>query len=105
MARRTLNRRELRDAAESADPAEPKKKAKKAAKKKSAGTKPRTRSSTKKEAVVGGIKLVWGVFDNSNEQVQTFGYGDRKKADKLAAELTAKHGSTHFVKPVKEPMG
>lgn len=103
MARRTLNRRELRDAAEQADSPGTKKVAKKKAVKKKAST--TSRSRTKKAAApVGGLKLVWGVFDASNESVKTFQYRDRKKADKLAADLTAKHGSTHFVKPVKEPM-
>lgn len=106
MARRTLNRRELRDAAETAETADKTddKKATAKKKKKKAATKSRSTSKAKKETPVGGVKLVWGVFDNSNENVATFDYPERKKADKLAAELTAKHGSSHFVKPVKEPI-
>ena len=104
MARRTLNRRELRDAAEQVENDGTEEGTKKAAKKASSTTKPRSRSK-KKAAPVGGLKLVWGVFDASNERVKTFEYRDRKKADKLASDLTAKHGSTHFVKPIKEPLG
>ena len=107
MARRTLNRRELRDAAQEVESdGKPAKTAKKkAAKKKASTAKPRSRSKKAKEAPIAGMKLVWGVFNNSNECVETFEYRDRKKADKLAAQLAKKHDSSHFVKPIKEPMG
>ena len=104
MARRTLDRRELRDAAQETESDE-KTATKKAAKKKASTAKPRSRAKKAKEAPIAGLKLVWGVFNNSNECVETFEYRDRKKADKLAEQLAKKHDSSHFVKPVKEPMG
>ena len=50
------------------------------------------------------MKVVWGVFSNSNQRVATFDYPKRKDADDLAAKLTTDKKSTHFVQPVKEPM-
>lgn len=64
-------------------------------------TKPRTRTRTPK---ITRMKVVWGVFSNSNQRVATFDYPKRKDADELAAKLSADKKSTHFVQPVKEPM-
>jgi hypothetical protein len=50
------------------------------------------------------LRVVWGVFNNSNQCVQTFEYPKRKQAEDHAAKLTAEKKSTHFVQPVKEPM-
>ena len=89
MARRILNRRELReesDAAERADVdvlpgaegregAEERKPAKKAAKRKS-------RSKANKEV---RLKAFWGVFTQTLTQVGQFEYDQREEADKRAA--------------------
>ena len=91
MARRILNRRELRsesDAAERLGPvAEPEEKVedeKRGAKKASA--KPRkSRSKTPKEV---RLKAFWGVFSQSLAQVAQYEYGQRPDADKRATELT-----------------
>src|SRR5262249_45466572 len=72
----------------------PKKKAKKPAK-------PRTRTRTPK---ITRMKVVWGVFNNTNQRVATFDYPKRKEADDVAAKLTGDKKSTHFVQPIKEPM-
>jgi hypothetical protein len=64
-----------------------------------AKTKPRSRT-----AKVTRMKVVWGVFNNSNQRVATFDYPKRKEADDKAAQLTADKKSTHFVQPVKEPI-
>jgi hypothetical protein len=61
--------------------------------------KPRTRTPK-----VTRMKVVWGVFNNSNQRVAVFDYPKRKEADEKAAQLTADKKSTHFVQPVKEPM-
>jgi hypothetical protein len=61
--------------------------------------KPRSRS-----AKVTRMKVVWGVFDNSNRCVATFDYPRRKEANELVAKLTAEKKNTHFIQPVKEPM-
>jgi hypothetical protein len=62
--------------------------------------KPRKSRATK----TARIKIVWGVFDNSNRRVAAFDYPKRAEADALAAKLTADKKSTHFVQPVKEPI-
>ena len=64
-----------------------------------AKTKPRART-----AKVTRMKVVWGVFNNSNQRVAVYDYPKRKEADEHAARLTADKKSTHFVQPVKEPM-
>ena len=61
--------------------------------------KPRSRA-----AKVTRMKVVWGVFNNSNQRVAVYEYPKRKEADEHAARLTADKKSTHFVQPVKEPI-
>ncbi|MCS6849682.1 MAG: hypothetical protein NZ700_00765 [Gemmataceae bacterium] len=70
-------------------------------KKKSLKTKAKPRPRTPK---VTRMRVVWGVFNNSNQRVATFDYPKRREADELAAKLTAEKKNTHFVQPVKEPM-
>lgn len=75
------------------------KKKKKAAPKES---KPR-RSRTAK---VVRMKVIWGVFNNSNQCVAKFDYPKRKEADEHAAKLAAAKTPPQpfFVQPVKEPI-
>lgn len=72
------------------------------AKKKAApkAAKPRARS---RAAKIVRLKLVWAVFNNSNQRVATFDYPRRKEADELAQKLTTDKKNMHFVQPVKEP--
>jgi hypothetical protein len=49
-------------------------------------------------------RVVWGVFNNSNQCVATYEYPKRQEAEQHAARLTADKKSTHFLQPVKEPM-
>ncbi len=49
-------------------------------------------------------KVVWVVFNNSNQRVATYDYPKRKEADEHAARLTAEKKLTFFVQPVKEPI-
>jgi hypothetical protein len=63
-----------------------------------AKAKPRSRASK-----ITRLKVVWGVFNNSNQRVATYEYPRRKEAEEHAAKLTADKKSTHFVQPVKEP--
>jgi hypothetical protein len=81
----------------------PKKKPKKAKKppKEKAPAKPRKSRATKKST---RMRVVWAVFNNSNNRVATFDYPKKSDADALASKLTADKKSTHFVQPVKEPM-
>jgi hypothetical protein len=63
--------------------------------------KPKARSRTAK---VTRMKVVWGVFNNSNQCVATFDYPRRQDAVDMVAKLTAEKKNTHFLQPVKEPM-
>ena len=49
-------------------------------------------------------KVVWVVFNNSNQKVASFDYPKKKEAEEHAAKLSADKKSTFFVQPVKEPM-
>ena len=50
------------------------------------------------------MKVVWGVFSNSNQRVAVYEYPKRKEAEEHALRLTTDKKSTHFVQPVKEPI-
>jgi hypothetical protein len=107
MARRTLNRKELRaanDAAEAADAAdtteeedgdEAKPAVKKPAKK---------RKSRSKADKIVRYKAFWGVFNQSLKRVAMFEYHERSTAEKKAEELSGSQKSPHFIRPVKEPI-
>ncbi|MSR57953.1 MAG: hypothetical protein EXS05_09795 [Planctomycetaceae bacterium] len=107
MAKRTINRRELREQAEAAeklgtgaDGSEKKKvKAAKEPKKKAA-PKPK-RSKTK---LIVRKRMLWGVFSASMKEEGRFPYAEREAADNRAVELAAKHKRTYFVQPIKEPI-
>src|SRR5713226_5281327 len=118
MARRILNRKDLRadyDAAErkkqeddegdeeeeqdedeEEEEEEPPKK-KKPVKEPKPKAKPRSRA-----AKITRMKVVWGVFNNSNQRIAVYDYPKKKEADDHAARLTADKKSTHFGQPVKE---
>lgn len=49
-------------------------------------------------------RVVWGVFNNSNQRVATYDYPKRKEADEHAARMTGEKKLTFFVQPVKEPI-
>jgi cobalamin biosynthesis protein CobT len=52
------------------------------------------------------MKVVWGVFNNSNQCVAKFDYPKRKEAEEHATKLAAAKTPPQpfFVQPVKEPM-
>jgi hypothetical protein len=89
------------DEEEEVDEAAEAPKAKKKAKAPAKAPKAKTRTRTPK---VTRMKVVWGVFNNSNQRVATFDYPKRKDADDLASKLSNDKKTTHFVQPVKEPM-
>lgn len=118
MARKTMNRKELRRQAEAAeeleeeeiedevddgddadddesgdDEDEPK------AKKKKAPAKKKTRVKTPKEV---RLKAFWGVFNQSMKRVALFEYSEKKAAQKKADELSTSQKTPHFIQPVKE---
>src|SRR5688500_13499118 len=96
MARKIVNRLQLREEAEQAERAAASGEAK-PAKKKAA-----PRKSRKKEAVEARIKLFWGVFNQSLKRVALYEYSQRTQADKKAQELSQRGKAPHFVQKVKE---
>lgn len=95
MARKIINRKELRREGEAAEKAG-------GATKTAEVKKPVKRKSRAKAAKEVRLKAFWGVFNQSLKQVARFEHSERKQADKKAAELTASHKTPHFVQPVKE---
>jgi len=98
MARRTLNRHELRAAAEAAEAlginTPPERKA-------------RTESTERrpKPAPEARMRVVWAVCDLGGRTVATFEYPNKADAEAHALELKAKGKGNHFVRSLKEPMG
>jgi len=98
MARRTLNRHELRAAAEAAEalglntPSE---------------RKPRSEPVERrpKPAPTARMRVVWAVCDIGGRTVATFDYPNKADAEACAAELKKKGKGNHFVRSLKEPMG
>lgn len=100
MARKIVNRKELRrenDAAEEMEGEEGK--AEKPAK---AAAKKPARKSRAKTAKEVRLKAFWGVFNQSLKRVAVFEYSQRADADKKAADLNSSQKSPHFVQLVKE---
>jgi hypothetical protein len=95
MARKVVNRKELRAETEAAEKRD-------STKKKAEPTKKPKRKSRSKAAAEVRLKAFWGVFNQSLKRVALFEHNERKKAEKKAAELTASGKSPHFVQPVKE---
>jgi hypothetical protein len=104
MARKTLNRRELREESDAAAKvkAEGEGEAAGAVAKKPAKAPPVKRKSRAKVAKEVRLKAFWGVFSQSLSQVATFEYDQRPQADTKAAELTESKKSPHFVQLVKK---
>ncbi|NUQ63048.1 MAG: hypothetical protein HUU20_11275 [Pirellulales bacterium] len=98
MARKILNRRELREAGDAAERLEGEEKTAK----KVAPKKPAKRKSRAKVAKEVRLKAFWGVFSQSLNQVSQFEYGERELADKKASELSESKKSPHFVQLVKK---
>ena len=99
MARKVLNRKELRAQAESADLTSGGVK-KKVAKKKKTTTKRSSR--TKKQEKVVRMKMFWGVFNQSLKRVALYEFSQKKQAEKKATQLTASQKTPHFIQRVKE---
>jgi hypothetical protein len=99
MARKVLNRKELREESDSAERAA---KGKKKVVKGPGEKKPTKRKSRSKSAKEVRLKAFWGVFNQSMKRVALFEYSQRKQADKKASELSNSAKTPHFVQPVKE---
>ena len=100
MARRVVNRKELRAEAEAAEAIEkaegPKNKT--AVKKKKAAK----RKSRSKTAAPVRVKLFWGVFNQSLKRVALYEFNQRKQAEERASQLSKSAKTPHFVQRVKE---
>ncbi len=97
MARKVLNRKELREEADAAERQETgkKKTAKKAVKK----AKRKTRAKVVKEV---RLKAFWAVYSQSLTPVVIFEYSQQKEAKKKAEELSKSKKSPHFVQLLKK---
>ena len=100
MARRTLNRRELRAAAEAAEAmgigndADTRKA-------------PRAKSEPSlrpKPTAAPRMRVVWAVCDVGGRTVATFDYPCKADAEALVAKLKSQGKGTHFVRSLKEPI-
>src|SRR5262245_27349504 len=103
MARKVVNRKELRAEAEAAEKLEAAegeggKKGKAKGEKKA----PVKRKSRSKSTEPERRKLFWGVFNQSAKRIALFDFSQRKAAEAKAAELTASGKNQHFVMKVKE---
>jgi hypothetical protein len=84
--------------------AEPKPKPKpKKAKKKPVAEKP-VKPKRSRAGKVVRMRVVWGVFNNSNQRVAVFDYPQKKEAEEHCEKLKTEKKTTFFVQPVKEPM-
>ena len=100
---KTPNRLELRKAAEAAEKKKKDAPASKA-KAKKAPAKKGTRRKSAKSSAPERLRMVWGVFDNSNQQVAAFPYAQRQLAEKKIEDLAGKGRGPYFIQPVKEPI-
>ena len=102
MARRTLNRRELRAAAEAAEAMGIKAQAERPA-----TPTPRSTSEPARRPKPGAgprMRVVWAVCDLGGRPVATFEYPQKAEAEALIAKLKAQGKGTHFLRSVKEPI-
>ncbi len=49
------------------------------------------------------LKVVWGVFDNANKQIESFPFNKEDDAKALATKLATDKKQTFFVQKVKKP--
>jgi hypothetical protein len=99
MARKILNRIELREETEAAARLESAVDTATAEKVKKAPAKRKSRAKVVKEV---RLKAFWGVFNQSLRRVARFEYSERKLADTKAKELSESQKTPHFVQLVKE---
>ena len=119
MARKPLNRLDLRRQREAAEPLDPMEdEAEEAAEeveeeevvekkpKKKPKAPPKSRAkSARSSKPAARMRIVWVVLNDAFKPVGTFEYNQKEAADARAAELTAKGKGTHFVQRTKEADG
>lgn len=107
MPRRTTkspSRLELRKAAEAAEKKPKAAKGEAKATKKAPAKKRTTKKSTKAVKNPERLRMVWGVFDNGNQQIAAFPYAQRELAEKKVEDMAGKGKGPYFIQPVKEPI-
>jgi hypothetical protein len=108
MARKILNRRELREEVDASErlglegAAGRPEADEKAGKEPKPAKKPAKRKSRVKPAKEVRLKAFWGVFSQSLNQVAQYEYNQPEEAKKRAADLTESRKSPHFVQLVKK---
>ena len=110
MARKVVNRKELRAQADAAEArgktkAGSKEKAPKAAKEKKAKEPKKAaekKPARKKVAKEARMKAYWGVFNSGMKRLALFEYADKKAAETKVQELVGSSRVHHFVQLVKE---
>jgi hypothetical protein len=110
MARKVVNRKELRrendDAerqqTEGQEQPEDQKGTQEAAKKTVKKKAPAKRKSRAKVAKEVRLKAFWGVFNQSLRRVALFEYNQREQAEQKAKELSESQKTPHFVQLAKE---
>ena len=112
MARKILNRKQLREEVEAAEEAglteeeeleeEGDEEGSEEEKPAKAKKKPAKRKSRAKEPVEVRLKLFWGVYNQSLKRVALYEFTQKKQAEQKAQELNAGGKSPHFVQKVKE---
>jgi hypothetical protein len=95
MARKTVNRKALREEAEAAEKSKP-------VKKKTATRKTAKRKSRSKDAGDARIRVYWGVFNQAMKAVAVFEHDQKKQAQKKAEALSQSGKSPHFVQKIKQ---
>jgi hypothetical protein len=108
MARKILNRRELREEVEASERMQTEQEAGHVETDEEGGEGPKTakkpakRKSRVKPVKEVRLKAFWGVFSQSLNQVAQYEYSQPEEAKKRAAELTESRKSPHFVQLVKK---
>ena len=103
MARRTLNRRELREAAEAAE-ARGLNRASETDSRKSSRDRNEPPPLRSKPIAGPRMRMVWAVCDMGGRTVATFDYAQKSEAEAHIAQLKAKGKGPHFLRSLKEPI-
>ncbi len=96
MARKIVNRKELREEAEAAEKLEEAAPKKKKKKKKASKRKSRAAAANVR------MRIYWGVFNQTMKRIALYDFTQKKEAQKKAEALSASGKSPHFVQKVKE---
>jgi len=107
MARKILNRRELREEVDASERLDkelglPENQEQGEGEKAKAAKKPAKRKPRSKPVKEVRLKAFWGVFSQSLNQVAQFEYNQSEEAKKKAADMSESKKSPHFVQLVKK---